>query len=424
MTRRRAYALVAAACAIPRLVVVFHERAALLENMEKSSTLAHMYLETGTFGYVPGHPSAYTQPFYGWFLIVVYWLFGERWWSIGIIQTLVAVATALLVLEIGRRFLSLRYAVLAALISTLQPYLIWHDVHGNREIGDQVLGAATFLVALAAGSRRSPALGALLGLLSGVAVLSNARLVVLPVVLGLYLLWRRAGWVAALAVPVLAAVALAPWVIRNKVELGCFAITTDARSLWKANNVNTYATLAKGEWIDQVPDIPQRDHQPVPVKWLTSEDAGALYAEKGEIVDVPECFQQSYYEHLVFQFWEHHPGDKVKLMVQATEMLWSPKVGIEGAQTANLDSLRSWVEPIWAIPVFLLALVGLFVVPLPVRILSLIFIGYETAGAWVFAGTTRYRVAWDFVLALLAAAALSRVPWSRLARLRPRTVRE
>jgi hypothetical protein len=32
----------------------------------------------------------------------------------------------------------------------------------------------------------------------------------------------------------------------------------------------------------------------------------------------------------------------------------------------------------------------------------------------VFAGTTRYRVAWDFVLALLAAAALSRVPWARL----------
>ena len=33
-----------------------------------------------------------------------------------------------------------------------------------------------------------------------------------------YLLWRRVGWAAALAVPVLAAVVMAPWVIRNKVE--------------------------------------------------------------------------------------------------------------------------------------------------------------------------------------------------------------
>jgi hypothetical protein len=181
--------------------------------------------------------------------------------------------------------------------------------------------------------------------------------------------------------------------------------------------------LARGEWIDQVPDIPQRDHQPIAAKWQTSEDAGAIYTESGRIINVPECFQQSYYEHLVFQFWEHHPGAKAKLMVQATEMLWSPKVGVEGAQTANLDSLRSWVEPLWAIPVYLLALVGIFLVPLPVRVLSLIFVLYETAAAWVFAGTTRYRVSWDFVLALLAAAALARVPWSRLAPGRRRGVR-
>ena len=36
--------------------------------------------------------------------------------------------------------------------------------------------------------------------------------------------------------------------------------------------------------------------------------------------------------------------------------------------------------------------------------------------AWVFAGTTRYRVPWDFVLALLAAAALSRLPFRPLRR--------
>ena len=40
-----------------------------------------------------------------------------------------------------------------------------------------------------------------------------------------------------------------------------------------------------------------------------------------------------------------------------------------------------------------------------------IFLVYETAMAWIFAGQTRYRVPWDFVLALLAAAALSRLPF-------------
>ena len=48
------------------------------------------------------------------------------------------------------------------------------------------------------------------------------------------------------AVLIVALVVVAPWVVRNHVQVGCFAITTDARALWKANNVNTYATLAAG----------------------------------------------------------------------------------------------------------------------------------------------------------------------------------
>ena len=79
---------------------------------------------------------------------------------------------------------------MAAVIATLQPYLIWHDVHGNREILDQLLGAALFGLTLLTIARRSAWLGVALGLVSGVAVLSNARLLVLPVVLALL---RRPG---------------------------------------------------------------------------------------------------------------------------------------------------------------------------------------------------------------------------------------
>jgi hypothetical protein len=62
------------------------------------------------------------------------------------------------------------------------------------------------------------------------------------------------------------------------------------------------------------------------------------------------------------------------------------------------------------IAVYLLALVGLFFVERVFAVLALSFLGYETLAAWVFAGTTRYRVPWDFVLALLASAALARLP--------------
>ena len=142
MTRSRAYAIVLAACVLPRAIVMVHERAGLLADMEKSDVLACVLLKTGTFGYVPGEPSANTQPLYGWFLWLVYWLAGRHWWSIGVAQLLVAALTALLVYEIGRRELSNRAGLIAAVVATLQPYLVWHDMHGNREILDQLLGGS------------------------------------------------------------------------------------------------------------------------------------------------------------------------------------------------------------------------------------------------------------------------------------------
>jgi 4-amino-4-deoxy-L-arabinose transferase-like glycosyltransferase len=402
---------------VPRLAALLHERSQILtEFVEKSDTMAQVFLSSGTFGYVPGEPSASTQPLYGWFLIAVYWIAGRHWWSLGTAQVLVALGTALLVYEIGRRFLSARAGLVAAIVMTIQPYLVWHDVHANREILDQALGAATFLLALLAAGRRSLPLAAALGLVVGLAVLSNSRLTLLPVVLAGFLLWSRAGWKAALAVPVLAAVAVSPWVVRNKVEVGCFTLTTDARALWKANNVNTYETLRKGDWIDGVPDIPGRPPTP--------QETGDIYAATGRKVEVDECAQQSYYQHLVWEFWKDHPAEKAKLAVQATAMLWDPRVDLRSGRSeegGSLDVLRTWFQPLYAVPLYLLALAGLFFVPPAFRALALVFIAYETAMAWIFAGTTRYRVSWDFVLALLAAAALTRFPFAEAAsRLSPR----
>jgi hypothetical protein len=199
---------------------------------------------------------------------------------------------------------------------------------------------------------------------------------------------------------------LAPWVVRNRVEVGCFTLTTDARALWKANNFATYETLAAGKWIDDVPDLRHRQRTP--------QEAGDIYRSTGRVIHVGECAAQRNYQHLVTEFWKHHPGEKAKLAWQATGMLWDPRVGLqEGRPEAGeaLDTLRRWAEPALMIPLFVLALVGLFYVPPAFRWLALIFLAYETAMAWVFAGQTRYRVPWDFLLALLAAAALTRLPF-------------
>src|SRR4029079_8972756 len=93
--RRTAYTALALVCAVPRLGILLHERDAITASFtEKSDTIARMFVDHGTFGFVPGAPSAYTQPLYAWFLIPIDWIFGANWWSIGTVQIVVAVAVA------------------------------------------------------------------------------------------------------------------------------------------------------------------------------------------------------------------------------------------------------------------------------------------------------------------------------------------
>jgi Dolichyl-phosphate-mannose-protein mannosyltransferase len=404
LSARSSTVIVVAAAVLPRLVVLAVERGAILRSfVEKSDTFARTFVATGTYGFVPGEPSAYTQPLYGWFLIPLYWIFGRHWLVVGLAQIAVAACTAVIVLWIGRRFLSQRAGLVAAVFATLNPYLIWHDVHVNREILDQLAAAALFLLVLLAARSGRLALAAAAGATAGVAILGNSRLAALPLLLAAYLAWHQRGRAIPLVAVLLAtaAVVIAPWVVRNRVQVGCFAITTDAHALWKANNVNTYATLAAGKWLDDVPPLPG-----APVQ--TPEYETPIYASTGRILQIDECAQMRLYEHATIQFWKHHPGEKAKLAVQATRMLWQPEqTRTDGGPPSG--RLKAWSEAVWTIPMYLLALAGIFLVARSFAALALIFLLYNTAAAWVFAGATRYRVSFDFVLALLAAAAIDRL---------------
>jgi 4-amino-4-deoxy-L-arabinose transferase-like glycosyltransferase len=405
--KKRALWLVAAAAVLPRLAVLLHERNRILTAFtEKSDDFAQTFVHHGTFGYLPGEPSAYTQPLYGFFLVPLYWIFGRHWLVVGLAQTAVALAVALLVYEIGRRVVSARAGVIAALIATLNPYLVWHDVHVNREILDQLVGAAFVLATLIAVERRSWVWAAAAGLLAGLGILGNSRLVLVPVLLAVFLLARlgRRAWVSAAILLVASAVAVAPWLIRNRVQVGCWAITTDGRALWKANDLQTYGILAHGGWIDDVKDPPGH---PFP----NPEEARDLYRETGKKVHVNECANMRYYQRKVRRFWREHPGAKAKLAGQAVRMEWDPRP-TKTATESGQGLLRDVVQPVYTSLLFALGIVGLFVVPRFFAALALSLLAYETLAAMAFAGATRYRIAWDFLIAVLAAAAIER-GWTR-----------
>ncbi len=138
---------------------------------------------------------------------------------------------------------------------SLHPYSLWHDVHVNREILDGLLAAGIFALSLALLERRSARLAVGLGAVFGLAILSNVRLTALPLLVGGLLLWywkpsRRAFALLGLVLAVCALV-LSPWVIRNRVDVGCFALTIDSERSG-ANDSLTLRTLRRGKWIDNV----------------------------------------------------------------------------------------------------------------------------------------------------------------------------
>jgi hypothetical protein len=247
-----------------------------------------------------------------------------------------------------------------------------------------------------AAERRSLPWAAVAGAVAGLAVLSNARLVGVPIVLAAFLLWRTRSFTAPVAVVAIAVLVCVPWLVRNRVEVGCTTLTTDARALWKANNEQTYDILARGGWIDDVPRITGSPHTP--------EEAWALYVQTGEVEHVDECAQMRYYRGLVTDFWREHPGEKARLAAQAAGMLWDPRVTqTEGRAGAGglRDAARTW-SALYFVPLFVLGLAGLWLLRRDLAVLTVALLAYGTLAALVFAGTTRYRVPWDFLLAIPA----------------------
>jgi 4-amino-4-deoxy-L-arabinose transferase-like glycosyltransferase len=407
--RRAAFVLVLLT-ALPRLAALLHERDRIvLFNVDKGDIFARQFLANGTYGFIPGHPSAYTQPLYGWFLIPLYRIFGRHWEVVGLAQIAVACGTTLVVYQIGRYWLSSRAGLVAGVLVALHPYLVWHDVHMNREILDHFLAASTVFLTLLAAERFTPARGVALGAVVGLGILGNVRLEALPLLLLAYLFLRgRRSLLASAAVLAAAAAVVMPWVVRNRADVGCWAVTTDARALWKANNLNTYATLKSGQWIDHVP-------QPTSFP-PTPQDVYEHWVATGKVTPYDECAQVDMFQRKVISFWVHHPGAKAKIMPIDAQWLWQPQVvGVTDrpGQGTWLDTMRFYAEPTYMVALYVLAAVGVFLVPVWFSSLAVVLLAYQTLVAMLFVGETRYRVPWDFLIALLASSALLRMPRTR-----------
>jgi len=174
---RRAALLLVLATALPRLLALLHERGSdprVVHRQRRRPSprrSSHRDLWVHPRASVGLHAAALRLVSHSALLDLRTPLGGR-----GIAQICIAVLTTLIVWQIGRRWLTPTIGLIAGLIVAVHPYLVWHDVHMNREILDHLLASAIVYLTLHAaerfGWRRALPLGAAIGL----GVLGNVRL--------------------------------------------------------------------------------------------------------------------------------------------------------------------------------------------------------------------------------------------------------
>ena len=162
---------------------------------------------------------------------------------------------------------------------------------------------------------RSPSLrrAALAGLLLGFAILVRSSALLLPLLLPLWLLWRRPrreSWRAALVLGVTSCVVLVPWLVRNEVVMHTSALSTNGGyTIWMGANPKATGGFA-----------PRRNRWPVlGIAYETHQNSTLLSESVSYVI--------------------HHPLDWLGLIPAKTEqlMLWNPGLlqSDLAAQTGN-----------------------------------------------------------------------------------------
>ena len=195
-------------------------------------------------------PSAGHPPLYPLALSVVSLLGGDSQPAHRFLGVPLGAAALVLLGVVGRRLGGPRLGLVAAALGAGYPLLVAVD---GALMSETLFGPLVLLALLAAlrlAERPGPARGALLGAAIALAALTRAEALLLLPLLALPLAWRARSGPAALGAIAACVLVLAPWTIRNLVQLDTFAPTStnDATVLAGANCPATYDGVDLGGW--------------------------------------------------------------------------------------------------------------------------------------------------------------------------------
>jgi 4-amino-4-deoxy-L-arabinose transferase-like glycosyltransferase len=294
--------------------------------------------------------------------------------AIRIVQALLDTSTVLATYLLARRWLGERACLFAALVVAVNPFLIYFT--------GLVLSETLFIALLAWGM-------ALLGrsiiaaILFALSIYVRPSALLLPVLLAVLVArvfnpcsGRGAGWKPVLQVVIAILVALVPWAIRNKNQLGQTIWTTTNSGITMYDGFNPQADGSSNQsFVTRMPELKQMD----------------------------EIERTKYLSKLAREFIKQNPGTALKLAILKIARTWSPV-----PLSSEYGSRRMYVAvaACYSIPLDLLVIWGLWSGSLrrSAKVFLMMPALYFTLAHAISVGSLRYRIPVEVPMAVVVAS--------------------
>jgi 4-amino-4-deoxy-L-arabinose transferase-like glycosyltransferase len=334
---------------------------------ELAENLAHGVGFEARYPQLNAHPTAFRPPGYPFVLSMAYRVFGDDIVVGRVLNLVIGVGVVVLVFFLARRLGGLRAGVVAATVTALYPPIIANDTVLLTEPMSLAI-LAGLLLAL------SYERWAVAAALCGALVLTRPSAQFLVPVVALWVFWRL-GWRRALGVVAIAVVVVAPWVVRNWVQLGQPVLVT-------SNGFNLFALYSSEAQADEDFVDPAFDPR----------------FERYFLTAFDEAEWQQALQRDALDALRDNPDYVVKVVGRHSLMYFeltpSENDGAERVDGRNLD-FRTWTLPAFYV-VTVVGLVGLGARwRHPVVLLMLVLTVYFVVSNLVFVFAPRLRAPFD-----------------------------
>lgn len=288
-----------------RLYIAFSSTKAIAHDAAYYSGLAKSIVEGKGFS-ISGKPTSFKEPFYSFFLASIYYIFGQNYVSVRIIQAVLGTLTCIIIFLVAKRLFNDKTAIISALISCFYPVFIKTTEYILTEnlYTFLLIAAVFFLLRYIQGSGYKNL--AFCGAILGIASLTRSVIVFFPVfiltLLGRKIISLRCGskkYVIGLVIFLFFFILpIVPWAIRN----------------WKVHHrfVPISTTLGIGLYTSYVPNEGK-------LYGLTARDE---VVEKSRSIE-SEAEQSDFLTMQALKYIKNNPIRVLKLEILKTAYFWS-----------------------------------------------------------------------------------------------------